>query len=251
MYAFGCANSFIQIMVYPLLSRFLSSRLCRLSSSGKFCFRERCLYRSEEFGDITNWDVLAGIIGYSVGMVWLYMSLCIPQAGEHYTFYWVAQDVLGFCMCVTFLGLIKLNSIKVAATLLIVAFFYDIFFVFVTPYLFKGRSVMIEVAVRVIVNTFTCVCVCVCVYLKSAKLLYHHFTGRNSLTFFHIKYFHPNRLLVDPQKLMVCGAKNTLRIPIVRAGIPCRCYFLYPDFSTIKEGRPCWDSATSSFLDCC
>ena len=146
MYAFGCSNSFIQIIVYPLLSRMLCSRFFRSSRTGKHCFRERLVYRSEEFGDITNWDVVAGVIGYSLGMVWLYMALCIPQAGDKYAFYWITQDVLGFCMCVTFLGLIQLNSIQVASILMIVAFFYDIFFVFITPYIFKGRSVMIEVA---------------------------------------------------------------------------------------------------------
>lgn len=104
------------------------------------------MYHHEEIGDITNWYVMAAVIGYSVGMVWLYMSLFIPQAGEKYAFYWITQDILGFCMCVTFLGLIQLNSIQVASVLLIVAFFYDIFFVFITPYIFKGRSVMIEVA---------------------------------------------------------------------------------------------------------
>jgi len=146
LYAFGCSNSFVQILVYPLLSRLLCSRLCRSSRTRTYYFKERLVYSSGEFGDITNWDVLAGVIGYSVGAVWLYMSLCIPQAGDKYTFYWVAQDVLGFCMCVTFMGIIQLNSIQVASVLLIVAFFYDIFFVFVTPYIFKGRSVMIEVA---------------------------------------------------------------------------------------------------------
>lgn len=45
-----------------------------------------------------------------------------------------------------FLQVIKLNSIRVASILLMVAFFYDIFFVFVTPLLFKGKSVMIAVA---------------------------------------------------------------------------------------------------------
>jgi hypothetical protein len=45
-----------------------------------------------------------------------------------------------------FLQVIKLNSIRVASILLIVAFLYDIFFVFVTPLLFKGKSVMITVA---------------------------------------------------------------------------------------------------------
>lgn len=145
MYAFGCSNSFIQIIVYPLLTRVLSSRLLR-SSRTEHCFRERVLYRSEDTGDITNWYVVANAIGYTVGIVWLYMALFIPQAGDKYAFYWITQDVLGFCMCVTFLGLIELNSIQVASVLLIVAFFYDIFFVFVTPLLFKGRSVMIEVA---------------------------------------------------------------------------------------------------------
>jgi len=42
---------------------------------------------------------------------------------------------------------IKLNAIKVGAILLVVAFFYDIFFVFVTPLLTKhGESIMVNVA---------------------------------------------------------------------------------------------------------
>jgi len=146
MYAFGCSNAFVQIMVYPLLSRVLSSQFFRSSRSGKHCFRERVLYRTEEFGDITNWNILANVIGYSMGLVWLYMALCIPKAGDKFAFYWIAQDVLGLCICVVFLGIIQLNSIQVASILLIAAFFYDIFFVFVTPYIFHGRSVMIEVA---------------------------------------------------------------------------------------------------------
>jgi len=146
MYAFGCSNAFIEIIVFPFLSRLFRSRFCRFSRSRTVCFRERIVYSSEDFGDITNWYIMAAVTGYSVGMAWLYMSLCIPQAGDKYAFYWITQDVLGFCMCVTFLGLIRLNSIRVASALLIVAFFYDIFFVFITPYIFRGRSVMIEVA---------------------------------------------------------------------------------------------------------
>lgn len=50
-------------------------------------------------------------------------------------------------MCILFLSIIKLNSIRVAAILLVIAFFYDIFFVFVTPLLTKGgKSIMITVA---------------------------------------------------------------------------------------------------------
>lgn len=146
MYAFGCSNAFIQILLYPLLSKFFRSRFCRSPRSRTYFFRERLVFQSEDFGDITNWYIVASVIGYSIGMSWLYMALCIPQAGDKYAFYWITQDVLGFCICVSFMGLIQLNSIQVASILLVVAFFYDIFFVFITPYIFKGRSVMIEVA---------------------------------------------------------------------------------------------------------
>jgi signal peptide peptidase-like 2B len=109
------------------------------------CCRERVLYKSDDFGDITNWDVTAAVLGYAWGISWLYMALFLPHADSN-VFFWVTQDIMGACMCVTFLGLIQLNNIQVAAILLIVAFVYDIFFVFVTPLLFHGKSVMITVA---------------------------------------------------------------------------------------------------------
>jgi signal peptide peptidase-like protein 2B len=50
-------------------------------------------------------------------------------------------------MCILFLSTIKVNSIKVATVLLTAAFFYDIFFVFLTPLLTKGgKSIMVDVA---------------------------------------------------------------------------------------------------------
>lgn len=50
-------------------------------------------------------------------------------------------------MCCLFLQIMQLNAIKVASVLLVVAFFYDIFFVFITPFLTKGgESIMITVA---------------------------------------------------------------------------------------------------------
>jgi len=58
---------------------------------------------------------------------------------------WVLQDIFGACLCVSFLQQLRLPNAKVAGTLLALAFLYDIFFVFVTPLLFGGRSVMIDV----------------------------------------------------------------------------------------------------------
>lgn len=146
MYAFGCSNAFIQILVDPFLSKLFRYLIYKFPPLRRSCFRERILYQSEDFGAITNWYILSSVIGYGIGLVWLYTALFISQAGEKFAFYWIIQDLFGYCMCVVFLKIIQLNSVQVASVLLIVGFFYDIFFVFITPYIFKGRSVMIEVA---------------------------------------------------------------------------------------------------------
>ena len=47
-----------------------------------------------------------------------------------------------------FLKIIQLNQAKPAILLLSLLFVYDIFWVFLTPYIFeKGQSVMVEVAI--------------------------------------------------------------------------------------------------------
>jgi hypothetical protein len=113
----------------------------------RFQVRDFVIWRTgtADFGDVTYLDIVSGILGYGLGMTWLYVSFFVRHPDE-YLFYWVTQDIMGACMCIVFLSLIKLNAIRVASILLIVAFFYDIFFVFVTPLIFSGKSVMITVA---------------------------------------------------------------------------------------------------------
>ncbi|KAK9932746.1 hypothetical protein M0R45_019970 [Rubus argutus] len=58
---------------------------------------------------------------------------------------WIGQDVLGICLMITVLQVARLPNIKVATVLLCCAFLYDIFWVFLSPLIFKD-SVMIAVA---------------------------------------------------------------------------------------------------------
>jgi signal peptide peptidase-like protein 2B len=98
------------------------------------------------FGPISPMDVTTILISYGVGAIWIYIAFAIPHP-DTVAFYWIVQDIFGCCMCMLFLETIKLNAIKVGAVLLIVAFFYDIFFVFVTPYITRGGdSIMVNVA---------------------------------------------------------------------------------------------------------
>ncbi|KAG7990862.1 hypothetical protein I3843_02G045900 [Carya illinoinensis] len=58
---------------------------------------------------------------------------------------WVGQDVLGICLIITVLQMAQLPNIKVATILLCCAFFYDIFWVFISQVIFN-ESVMVSVA---------------------------------------------------------------------------------------------------------
>lgn len=136
-YAIGCSKALSQIIFFPLCWRI----------GRRFQFRDRIVWRTrtEDFGDISILDIVSHVLGFTLGAAWLAINFLVRHPDD-ITFYWVMQDVFGAAMCISFLAVIKLNSLKVAALLLIVAFFYDIFFVFVTPLLFKGKSVMITVA---------------------------------------------------------------------------------------------------------
>uniref|UniRef100_A0ACD5WLJ8 Uncharacterized protein n=1 Tax=Avena sativa TaxID=4498 RepID=A0ACD5WLJ8_AVESA len=60
-------------------------------------------------------------------------------------FAYVGQNLMGICMMILVLQVVQMPNIKVASALLISAFLYDIFWVFISPLIFK-KSVMITVA---------------------------------------------------------------------------------------------------------
>jgi len=75
----------------------------------------------------------------SLSACWLYYRK------EHFS--WVLQDILGVAFSINMIRQVRLPSLKICTLLLVMLFFYDIFFVFITPLLTKsGKSVMVEVA---------------------------------------------------------------------------------------------------------
>ncbi|KAG2244865.1 hypothetical protein Bca52824_093284 [Brassica carinata] len=64
---------------------------------------------------------------------------------RHTSYAWAGQDILGICLMITALQVVRLPNIKVATVLLCCAFVYDIFWVFISPLIFH-ESVMIVVA---------------------------------------------------------------------------------------------------------
>jgi signal peptide peptidase-like protein 2B len=143
LYGIGCSGAMAQLIFRPLYSLILS----RIGKTYKY-WGEQSLCPTVffcGFNEVAILDVLAGVSGYTIGAAWLYVWFTSPNPSGNY-FYWITQDIMGACICILFLSILRLNSIKVATVLLIAVFLYDIFFVFLTPYLFDGDSVMVTVA---------------------------------------------------------------------------------------------------------
>ena len=78
--------------------------------------------------------MLAGISGLCVILWMLTGSMAL-------------NNLLGICLCISFISFVRLPSLKVTTYLLSALFFYDIFWVFFSEGLF-GKNVMVEAATK-------------------------------------------------------------------------------------------------------
>ncbi|KAK4802803.1 hypothetical protein SAY86_001006 [Trapa natans] len=73
------------------------------------------------------------------------VSAVVWAVYRNHSFAWIGQDVLGIALIITVLQIVRIPNLKVGTVLLGCAFFYDIFWVFVSKKMFH-ESVMIVVA---------------------------------------------------------------------------------------------------------
>eukprot|EP00298_Acanthocystis_sp_HF-20_P010886 c19105_g1_i1.p1 GENE.c19105_g1_i1~~c19105_g1_i1.p1 ORF type:complete len:383 (+),score=125.47 c19105_g1_i1:381-1529(+) len=82
-----------------------------------------------------------------IGLALICMSISIWFFfARHEEYAWFLQDIMGISMCLLFLKSFRFPNIRISSILLCLAFVYDIFWVFISPYLFQGESVMVKVA---------------------------------------------------------------------------------------------------------
>ncbi|XP_067935053.1 signal peptide peptidase-like 3 [Watersipora subatra] len=74
------------------------------------------------------------------------VSLCIVVVWV-LTGHWLLMDALGMGLCVAFIALVRLPSLKVSTLLLVGLLLYDVFWVFFSSYIFNA-NVMVKVATR-------------------------------------------------------------------------------------------------------
>lgn len=84
-------------------------------------------------------QIILALFSVALSVTWLLL--------RKKSYAWILQDLLGISFCINLLHSIRLPNLQICTILLVLLFFYDIFFVFVTPLLtVKGESVMVEVA---------------------------------------------------------------------------------------------------------
>jgi len=88
-------------------------------------------------GPVAYSDLVAAIAAVLIVLGWLLFQ------GTQYG--WIFQDIIGAAFLLEVQHAVKLNSMQVATAVLMILFCFDIFWVFISPLLFK-QSVMVKVA---------------------------------------------------------------------------------------------------------
>lgn len=86
-------------------------------------------------GRFTAADILSFCLSFMIVCVWIL------------TGHWLLMDALGMGLCVAFIALVRLPSLKVSTMLLVGLLVYDVFWVFFSSYIFSA-NVMVKVATR-------------------------------------------------------------------------------------------------------
>ncbi|OQR92801.1 signal peptide peptidase-like, aspartyl protease family A22B [Thraustotheca clavata] len=88
------------------------------------------------------------LVAFGVGLIPSFALVVVWFVYNSNPWIWILQDAFGICLCVVFVDSIQLPSLQIAVYLLAAAFFYDVFFVYISPFVF-GSNVMVDVASRV------------------------------------------------------------------------------------------------------
>jgi hypothetical protein len=135
IYGIGCAGAVSYLVFNPLVVWAIP----KLGDSWVDEFNKPVMCRYNGF------DVTSQLIAYVWAAIWIWYGLT-HYSPERNAFFWLTMDFFGACFCILAMSMLKLNSVKIATLLMVAIFLYDIFFVFITPYLTGGDSVMLTVA---------------------------------------------------------------------------------------------------------
>lgn len=133
VFAIGAASALGVFIMQPICAR-VSRASPSCCGGRRACSVRVCAWEI----DVDGSTLVSQICAWSAVGAWI--------ALRHGTFAWVVQDFFCILLCMLSVTQVKLPGLRSAVLLLSALFLYDIFMVFLTPFIFAGESVMVEVA---------------------------------------------------------------------------------------------------------
>jgi signal peptide peptidase-like protein 2B len=130
-FAIGATGALAKLLLIPLISRVSGTW-------GEQPFKFAPAFCMDDSGQASTARIAATTLSAVIAFTWLWE--------RHERWAWVLLDILAGCLATSFLLTIRLPNLRVGTALLSAFFFYDIFMVFITPSIFAGRSIMVDVA---------------------------------------------------------------------------------------------------------
>mmetsp|Transcript_21977 Transcript_21977/g.61590 ORF Transcript_21977/g.61590 Transcript_21977/m.61590 type:complete len:559 (-) Transcript_21977:62-1738(-) len=133
----------MQYMIYVIIFIFCAAGAACITQFGSW-FLEHCSPRLRReralplVGPVPDSALIASVPGGCVAVAFAVL--------RNTPYGWFFQDILGAGFLCSVQRTLRLPNIKVATLLLVIMFFFDIFWVFVSPLFFRGKSVMVTVA---------------------------------------------------------------------------------------------------------
>ena len=133
IYIYAATVALFRLIFYPVIDDYTG--LKSLSKTLRCCCDSLCPSICPRYVPLDSG--LAFALSFVVALTWYF--------SRHAGWNFLLMNAIGICVCMTVTSTLRISSARVAAVLLGLFFFYDIFMVFITPAIF-GDSVMLEVA---------------------------------------------------------------------------------------------------------
>lgn len=136
---------FMRYLIYVIMFAFCLGGASCITQFGSIIigwYHPKLKKQAYDFGSLfgpINWaEIIAGVPALVLVTCWFFL--------RNTSYGWPFQDVIGAGFLCWLQRTLRLPNIKIATLLLTLMFFFDIFWVFISPLLFQGHSVMVTVA---------------------------------------------------------------------------------------------------------
>ena len=126
-------SSIDNLLINPILKPYYTPE-------GKMCSNLRTYIVDTKYIQISKITIVRTCLS-AIIPVWWYIEMF-----SNSTFTWVLQNILGAFICCYIAMILRIPNLKVGTICLTAFLMYDVFMVFLTPFIFGGESIMMEVA---------------------------------------------------------------------------------------------------------